>query len=90
MGIASLANLLGVKRTKNLLLGTAIAIYLISLLQFLVFEMDFYSKYALILVGMCTILLLVVYYPSRFRKNDYFRLTADAVLFMGFLTLLIK
>jgi type IV secretory pathway TrbL component len=39
---------------------------------------------------MTTILLLVVYYPSRFRKNDYFRLAADAVLFMGFLSLLIK
>ncbi len=90
MGIASLANLLGIKRTRNLLLGTAIAIYLISLLQFLVFEMDHFSKYALILVGMCTILLLVLYYPSRFRKNDYFRLAADAVLMMGFLALLIS
>ena len=90
MGIASLANLLGKKRTKKLLLGTAIAIYLISLLQFLVFDMDRYSQYALILTGMITILLLVLYYPSRFRKKDYFRLTADAVLYMGFLSLLIK
>jgi len=90
MGIASLANLLGIKRTKFLLLGTGIAIYLLSLLQFLVFEMDRYSQYALILAGMCTILLLVLYYPSRFRKNDYFRLAADAVLYMGFLSLLIK
>ena len=90
MGITSLANLLGLKRTKNLLLGTSIAIYLISILQFMVFEMDRYSQYALILCGMTTILLLVVYYPSRFRKNDYFRLAADAVLFMGFLSLLIK
>ena len=90
MGIASLANLLGIKATKNLLLGTAIAIYLVSLLQFLVFEMDLFSKYALILTGMGTILLLVLYYPSRFRKNEYFRLAADAVLFMGFLTLLIR
>jgi hypothetical protein len=90
MGITSLANLLGMKRTKNLLLGSAIAIYLISLLQFMVFEMDRYSQYALILSGMCTILLLVLYYPSRFRQNDYFRLAADAVLYMGFLTLLIS
>lgn len=90
MGITSLANLLGMKRTRNLLLGTAIAIYLISVLQFMVNEMDRYSQYALILAGMCTILLLVVYYPSRFRKNDYFRMAADAVLFMGFLSLLIK
>jgi 4-hydroxybenzoate polyprenyltransferase len=90
MGIASLANLFGIKRTRNLLLGTAIAIYLVSLLQFLVFEMDRYSQYALILTGMTTILLLVLYYPSRFRKNDYFRLAADAVLMMGFLALLIS
>ena len=90
MGIASMANLLGKKRIKNLLLGTAIAIYLVSVLQFMVYEMDRYFQYALILTGMITILLLVLYFPSRFRKNDYFRLTADAVLFMGFLTLLIR
>jgi len=90
MGIKSMANLLGIKRTKNLLLGTGIAIYLVSLLQFLVFEMDRYFQLALILTGMTTILLLVLYYPSRFRKKDYFRLAADAVLFMGYLSLLIK
>jgi hypothetical protein len=90
MGIASMANLLGIKRTRNLLLGTGIAIYLISILQFLVFEMDRFFQYALILSGMGTILLLVLFYPSRFRKNDYFRLAADAVLYMGFLSLLIK
>lgn len=90
MGIASMANLLGIKRTKNMLLGTALAIYLLSLFQFLVFEMDRYFQYALILAGMTTILLMVLYYPSRFRKNDYFRLAADAVLMMGFLSLLIK
>ena len=59
-------------------------------LQFLVFEMNRYSQYTLILTGMCTILLLVLYYPSRFRKNDYFRLATDAVLMMGFLALLIS
>ena len=66
------------------------AIYLVSLLQFLVFEMDRYFKYALILAGMATILLLVLLYPSRFRKNDYYRLAADAVLYMGFLSLLVN
>jgi hypothetical protein len=90
MGIASLANLIGIKRTSNLILGTAIAIYLVSLLQFLVFDMDRYSQYALVLAGMATILLLVLYYPTRFRKQDHFRLAADAVLLMGFLSLLIK
>lgn len=90
LGIASMAKLLGIKRTKRLLLGTGIAIYLISILQFMVFEMDRFFQYALIISGMATILLLVLYYPSRFRKNDYFRLAADAVLYMGFLSLLIK
>jgi len=90
MGIKSMAKLLGIKRTRNLLLGTGIAIYLVSLLQFLVFEMDRYFQLALILTGMTTILLLVLYYPSRFRKKDYFRLAADAVLMMGYLSLLIK
>jgi hypothetical protein len=90
MGLVSMANLLGIKGTRSMLLGTAVAIYLISLLQFLVFEMNRFSQYALIVSGMVTILLLVLYYPSRFRKRDYFRLAADAVLFMGFLSLLIK
>jgi 4-hydroxybenzoate polyprenyltransferase len=90
LGIASLANSLGAKRTKILLVGTSVAIFLISLLQFLVFEMDRYFKYALILSGMTIILLMILYLPSRFRKKDYFRLATDAVLYMGFLSLLIK
>lgn len=90
LGIGSLANALGPKRTRRLLVGTSITIYLVSVLQFLVFEMDRYFKYALILAGMATILLMVLLYPSRFRKNDYYRLAADAVLYMGFLSLLIK
>lgn len=90
MGIASMANLMGTRRTKNLLLGTAIAIFLTSILQFMVFEMDRYFQLALILAGMTVILLLILYYPSRFRRKDYYRLAADAVLIMGFLSLLIK
>ncbi len=90
MGISSLANIFGLSRTKNLLVGTGVGIYLVSVLQFLVFEADRYSQFALILCGMATILLLVVYLPSRFRKNDLYRWTADAVLFMGFLSLLIS
>jgi len=39
---------------------------------------------------MGTILLLILLMPSAFRKNDLFRLAADAVLYMGFLSLLIK
>lgn len=90
LGIASMANLLGTKRTKFLLLSTASAIYILALLQFLIFDMDRFFQFALILAGMTTILILVLYYPSRFRKNDYFRLAADAVLYMGFLSLLIQ
>ena len=90
MGISSLANMLGKKRTKNLLVVTGIGIYLVSALQFMVFDTDRYSQYALILCGMATILLLVVYMPSHFRGNDLYRWTADAALFMGFLSLLVK
>jgi len=90
MGITSLAHIFGKKRTKNLLVVTGIGIYLVSVLQFMVFDTDRYTQYALILCGMATILLLVVYLPSRFRGNDLYRWTADAVLFMGFLSLLIK
>jgi len=90
MGIASLAHILGKKSTKNLLIGTGVVIYLVSALQFLVFEADRYTQFALILCGMATILLLVIYLPTRFRKNDLYRWTADAVLFMGFLSLLIN
>lgn len=90
MGISSLANVLGKKSTKNLLMGTAIGIFLLSALQFLVFEADRYTQFALILCGMATILLLVLYLPSRFRKNDFYRWTADAVLYMGFLSLLVN
>ncbi len=90
LGLVSIARALGVKKTKNMLLGSSLAIYLISLLQFLVFGVDRFSQFALILAGMATIYLLVLYFPSRFRKNDYYRLTADAVLFMGFLSLFIQ
>ena len=90
LGIASLAHTLGQKSTKNLLLTTGIVIYLLLILQFLVFGLDRYSQFALILSGMDTILLLILLLPSFFRKNDYFRWTADAVLYMGFLSLLIN
>ena len=90
LGLVSIARALGVKKTKNMLLGSSLAIYLISLLQFLVFGVDRFSQFALILAGMATIYLLVLNFPSRFRKNDYYRLTADAVLFMGFLSLFIQ
>ena len=90
LGIASLAHYMGKRTTKNMLAITGIVIYLLSLMQFLVFGLDRYTNFALILSGMATILLLILYFPTYFRKNDYYRWTADAVLWMGFLTILIK
>jgi hypothetical protein len=90
LGIASLAHYMGKRTTKNLLAITGIIVYLLSLMQFLVFGLDRYTNFALILSGMATILLLILYFPTYFRKNDYYRWTADAVLWMGFLSLLIQ
>ena len=90
LGIASLAHTLGKRSTRNLLIITGVVIYLLMALQFLVFGVDRYAQFALILTGMDTILLLVLFFPSLFRKNDYYRWTADAVLYMGFLSLLIN
>ncbi len=90
LGIASLAHTLGRNTTRKMLVVTGISVYLLSVLQFLVFGLDQYSQFALILSGMATILLMVLFLPSYFRKNEYYRWTADAVLWMGFLTLLIS
>lgn len=89
MGIASLAQILGKKRTRTLLLGSGVGIYLLLILQFMVFDTDRYTQLALILAGMSTILLLVLLLPSWFRNRDLYRWTADAVLFMSLLSLLI-
>ncbi len=89
LGISSLAHTLGRSSTKSLLLTTGVAIYLLLVLQFLVFGVDRHVQFALILSGMATILLLVLFLPSYFRHHDYYRWTADAVLYMGFLSLLI-
>lgn len=89
LGIASLAHSLGRNTTKRVLVVTGISVYLLSLLQFLVFGLDRYSQFALIISGMATILLIVLFLPSYFRHKDYYRWTADAVLWMGFLSLLI-
>lgn len=89
MGIASLAQILGKKRTRTLLLGSGVGIYVLLILQFMVFDTDRYTQLALILAGMTTILLLVLLLPSWFRNRDLYRWTADAVLFMSLLSLLI-
>ena len=88
LGIASMANTLGQRTTRNLLLASGIMVYLLTILQFLIYGMERYAQFALILSGMATILLLILFLPSLFRKNDAYRLAADSVLIMGFLSLL--
>lgn len=87
LGISSLARSLGQKSTRNLMLGTGIAIYLLTVLQLMVFGMDRYFRFPLILSAMATLLLTVLFMPSYFRRNDYYRWAADAILFLGFLAL---
>jgi uncharacterized membrane protein len=85
-----MASTLGKKSTRSLMIVSAVIIYLMAILQFMVFGVDRYSPYVLILAGMATILLLILLLPSYFRNRDTFRIAADAVLLMGFLTLLIR
>lgn len=87
LGISSLARSLGQKTTRNLMLGTGISIYLLTVLQLMVFGMDRYFRFPLILSAMATLLLVVLWMPSYFRRNDYYRWAADAILFLGFLAL---
>ena len=89
LGIASIKGSYGKRATRNLVLAAGFSIYLLNLLQFLVFEVDRYFQFTLILSGMATILLLVLFLPTLFRSDEHYRWTADAVLSMGFLTLLI-
>ena len=89
LGIASMVESYGKQATRHLVVVAGLAIYLLNLMQFLVFEVDRYFQFALILSGMATILLLVLFLPALFRSDEHYRWTADAVLSMGFLTLLI-
>jgi hypothetical protein len=90
LGITSLAQYIGKDSTRTLILITAIAVYGLSVMQFLVHGSSLHSQLALVLSGMATLMLTVLYLPSYFRKNDHYRLAADAILLMGFLSLLIK
>ncbi len=90
LGIDSMAHTLGKRTTRNLMISAAAGIYLLAVLQFLVYGIDRFAQLTFILAGMATILLFILFYPSYFRKNDAFRLAADAVLYMGFLTLFVK
>jgi hypothetical protein len=68
--------------------GTALSIYLLSLLQLMVYGMDRYFRVPLITIAMATLLLMVLLMPSYFRKNELYRMAADAVLYLGFLALI--
>jgi 4-hydroxybenzoate polyprenyltransferase len=90
LGISSLARSLGKNATRNLVLGSAVGILLLAALQFMVHGTDRYAQFALILTGMALVLVTVLLIPSRFRRAEAYRLAADAVLYMGFLSLLVR
>ena len=90
LGIASLAHSLGKKSTRNLLFYTGMMVYILAIMQFLIFGVDRTMQFAFILSGMTTILLLVLFLPAFFNRNETYRLTADAVLYMGFLSWMIQ
>lgn len=87
MGITSLARILGAGRTRNLILSTAGAVVVLTLLLFMVYGLDPVSLYGLIPLGMALLLLVVLLYPSRFRKKEAYRMSADAVLYLSYFAL---
>ncbi|MDX2432710.1 MAG: hypothetical protein QNK35_17360 [Bacteroides sp.] len=89
LGISTLAGTLGKKSTRNMMIATAMVVFLMAVLQFMVYGAERTSKFALILVGMAGLLLWVLLTPSLFRKQEAYRLVADALLGMGLLSLLI-
>ena len=89
LGISTLAGTLGKKSTRRLMIVTAAMVLLMALLQFMVYGTERSSQFALILAAMAGLLLWVLLSPSLFRKQEAYRLVADAVLYMGFLSFLI-
>lgn len=89
LGISTLAGTLGKKSTRNLMITIAIIVVLMAVLQFMVYGLEPTTQFALILTGMAGLLLWVVLTPSLFRKQEAYRLVADAIISMGFLSLLI-
>jgi 1,4-dihydroxy-2-naphthoate octaprenyltransferase len=89
LGISTLASRLGTRLTRNLMAAIALGILLLAVLHFLVYGPDRSFQFSLILSGMALILVLVLLLPSRFRKEEAYRMVADGVLYMGFLSLLI-
>ena len=89
LGISTLAGTLGKKSTRNMMITTAVIVLLMGLLQFMVYGAQDTSQLALILAGMTGLLLWVLLAPSLFRKQEAYRLFADAILYMGLLSFLI-
>lgn len=89
LGISTLAGSLGNKSTRKLLVAIAAMVFLMAVLQFMVYGTERVTQFALILAGMTGLLLWVLLSPSLFRKQEAYRLVADAVLYMGFLSFLI-
>jgi 4-hydroxybenzoate polyprenyltransferase len=90
LGISSMAMVLGKKVTRNLMIATSAGIFILAILQFLVHGTDSTFSLALILSGMAALLLMVLLFPSRFRKEEAYRLVSDGVLLMGFLSLMVS
>jgi len=90
MGIDSLGSVLGNRPVRNIIWMAAVMIFFLLLMQFLMYGMDRYSRFGIILTGMALILLMILFLPSYFNRNEYYRMAADAVLIMGFLSLLVQ
>ena len=88
LGISLLSVVLGKKKTRNLMFATVASVFLLALLQFMVYGTGKNSQLSLVLSGMCVLYLLMLTAPSLFRKQEIYRLTAEAILWMGFLSLL--
>ncbi len=89
LGISSLSAVLGKKRTRNLMFVIVAGIFLLAILQFLIYGTSEASQFSLVISGMTLLYLLMLATPSIFRKQEIYRLTAEAILWMGFLSLLI-
>lgn len=89
LGISTLARTLGRKAVRNLMIATAVMAGIMAFLQFMIEGAERTSQFVLILSGMTALLLWVLLSPSRFRKNEAYRLVCDACLYMGFLSFLI-
>jgi len=89
LGIASMAQYLGRKTTRNMVLVTGAATGFLGIMHFLVWGAGRYGQLVLILAGMAALLILILFYPPVFSKENRFRMASDAVFYLGFLALLV-